>query len=1060
MMINFPKILKKITNKSFFVFSCILFVVIVLSAIAAYTISAHQINHSFIEQQLSIAAETIRLHLATTVNSELALVLKMADTPVIRQYFMNPKDPVLKALAYTELGLYQEHFENKVLFWVSDADRIFYTTGNEPYIINPDDPESYWYNLTLYETEKFNININYNPDLDQINLWVNVPVFTDDEAKKPIGMLGIGINLTEFSNFVASSYKKFDENITPYLFNKYNEITSAVNYELVQNKVRIDEWLGDAGKELIRVARELNEGETRNFIYGNKIYMVNTIPSMEWYLAVSYPIPGFFALNKSINIVFFSMLFLILFLLIVVNIFIAYSENAIKEQNLQLIEANQKVKSASQAKSDFLAKMSHEIRTPMNAITGMAELLMMLDISREARGYVQDIKQAGVNLLSIINDILDFSKIESGKLDIVPVKYLLSSLINDTVNIIRMRLIVKPLRFYTNIDGNIPNSLIGDEARLRQILLNLLSNAVKYSEKGHIGLSITVDKRDEQKVWLKITVLDTGKGIKPEDQAKLFDEFVQVDTKKNHSIEGTGLGLAITKRLCSVMGGDISMESEYGKGSVFTAIIPQGIESKAPFAAVENAGKKKILVYEGRSIYANAVCWSLENMRVPYTVVTNQEDFAAAIFREEWFYLFSGYGLYQKIKPFMDQSSSAFFGGKKPSLALMVEWGTEAYIPGVRFVSIPVQSLSIANVLNGKAENKGYIKSAGVIRFTYPNARLLVVDDIATNLKVVEGLLAPYRIMIDTCLNGLQAVELVKRNKYDLIFMDHMMPEMDGIEATAIIRSLDGERFRTIPIIALTANAVVGMREMFLENGFDDFLSKPIDVSKMDEMLNRWIPKEKMEKGIDSADKGSVYDIPSIPNVDTVKGIALTGGTVLAYRQVLSQFYKDAQDRLPLLQKKQDSGSLHEFITHVHSLKSASASIGAGEISIEAAELEGAGKAENMVYINEHLPEFAQQLAELIKNIRDSINPAEKENAFANAGQIADISEFIPEFLELNEALKDKKISEIKRLLNTLNQRTQDSKLKEILEQISDQVLMTELDSAIKIIDGLLSGKK
>jgi len=1054
MVTNPFRLFRKFVNKAFLVFSCILFIIIAISAITVYTISAHQINRSFMEQQLSIASETLRLRLANTVNSELALVLKMADTNLIQQYFMNPSDPVLKAQAYTELDLYKEHFENKVVFWVSDIDKVFYTTGSDPYIINPDDPASYWYNLTLYETEKFNFNINYNPDLDQINLWINVPVFTPETVKKPIGMLGIGINLTDFSNFIASSYQKFDKNITPYMFNKYNEITSAADYNLVENKIHLDVLLGDEGKELIKVANELSEGESRSFLYNKKIHLVNSIPSMGWYLAVSYPTPGLFALDKAMNTVFFSMLFLILFLFIVINVFIARLEGTMAEHNKELLEANRKAEFASQAKSDFLAKMSHEIRTPMNAITGMAELLMRSDLSGESRGYVQDIRQAGANLLSIINDILDFSKIEAGKLDIVPVKYMLSSLINDTVNIIRMRLIVKPLRFFTNVDGNIPNNLIGDEARIRQILLNLLSNAVKYSDKGHIGLTITIDKQDSKRVWLKIVVVDTGKGIKPEDQARLFDEFVQVDTKKNKGIEGTGLGLAITKRLCVAMGGSIKMESEYGKGSEFTAIIPQEIEAEAPLAAVEDADKKKILIYEGREIYAKALCWSLNNMHVPYTMVTHQNDFALALSREEWFYVFSGYGLYDNIKPLMDQPDSVFAGGKKPSLALMVEWGTEAYIPGVRFLSIPVQSLSIANILNGKADNKGYIKSSGIIRFTYPSAKILVADDIATNLKVVEGLLAPYRITVDTCLNGLQAIELIKRGKYDIIFMDHMMPEMDGIEATKIIRSLEGDRYRTVPIIALTANAVVGMREMFIENGFNDFLSKPIDVSKLDEMLNRWIPKNKMEKGIDSSDKGSIYDVPSIQGIDTVKGISMTGGTVTTYRQVLSQFYKDAQDRLPLLQQTQNAENLPAFITQVHSLKSASASIGADDVSIEAAELEAAGKTTDMIFIQEHLPGFIQQLAELIVNIKKVLVNKKPEELSDDPSLMVDNT---PLFEELAEALKKQNAKEIDRLLADLEKIPLDSETRDALEKISDEVLITEFDKALEIINDLIT---
>jgi signal transduction histidine kinase/CheY-like chemotaxis protein/HPt (histidine-containing phosphotransfer) domain-containing protein len=997
---------KRFVNKKFFIFSCVLFPIIALSAIMVYTISTHQINRSFIEQQLSIASETMRLRLATTVNSELALVLKMADTPIIRQYFMNPSDPALKALAYKEIAIFQEHFKNKVVFWVSDADKIFYSTGNDPYVVNPDDPVNYWYNLTLYETEKFNFNINYNPDLKQINLWVNVPVFADiDSVKKPLGMLGIGVNLTDFSNFVASSYMKFDNNITPYMFNKYNEITSAVDYELVQNKVRLDEHLGVTGTELIRIAHELPDGENRNFIYNKKIYLVSSIPEMEWYLAVSYPLPNILSLNNAMNTVFFGMLFLIFFLFVVINVFIARSENAIAKRNLQLIKANRKAELASHAKSDFLAKMSHEIRTPMNAITGMAELLLRGELSGEARGYAQDIKQAGNNLVSIINDILDFSKIEAGKLEIVSAKYMLSSLINDTVNIIRTRLMEKSLRFYTNIDGNIPNNLIGDEVRLRQILLNLLSNAVKYTEKGHIGLTITADKQDDKQVLLRITVLDTGKGIRQEDQSKLFREFVRVDMKKNRGIEGTGLGLAVTNRLCAAMGGQITMESEYGKGSVFTVIIPQDIESKEPFAEVEEPEKKKVLIYESRVIYANSLCWSLENMKVPYTMVTNQNEFAASLYAEEWFYVFSGYGLYEKIKPLMEpqpspkgegspleQDDSVFCGGKKPNLALMVDWGIERFIPNMRYMSIPIQSLSIANTLNGKVERQnnfeGSVKS-GAIRHTFPHARLLVVDDIITNLKVTEGLLAPYKVKVDTCLGGVEAVELVKLNKYDLIFMDHMMPEMDGVEATAAIRKLemgDGELEKggkQIPIIALTANAVAGMREMFLENGFNDYLSKPIDVSKLDEILNRWIDykeeiiknKEQMENKREQIINNKEQDQNfAISGLDVKKGIAICGGTLESYKKILAFICKDIENRLSLLQKTHET-DLPLFTINVHALKSACASIGASDVSALALSLENAGKTENTAFIREHLPAFVGQLKELEKNIRAAIPP-------------------------------------------------------------------------------------
>jgi CheY-like chemotaxis protein/anti-sigma regulatory factor (Ser/Thr protein kinase) len=550
-----------------------------------------------------------------------------------------------------------------------------------------------------------------------------------------------------------------------------------------------------------------------------------------------------------------------------------------------------------------------------------------------------------------------------------------------------MRLTGKPILFFTNIDSNIPNSLIGDEARLRQILLNILSNAVKYSERGHIGLSMTLQKKEdhEARVWLKIAVSDTGKGIKPEDQAILFDEFTQVDTKKNQGIEGTGLGLAITKRLCTLMGGDITVSSEYGSGSTFTVIVPQKIESDAPFATVSEPERKRVLVYDTRAVYSQSICWSLENMCVPFTQVANMEDFTKALNQEEWFFIFTGYGLYEKVKPLLEQTS-----GKSPHLALMIDWGIEPYVPNVRYLAMPVHSLSIADLLNEKIADKGCTEDSvvsSVSQFSIPGARLLLVDDILTNLKVAEGLLEPYKATVDICLSGKDAIELVKQRDYDLIFMDHMMPDMDGIEATAHIRAWEKEqekismsftegetqrycepsvRRKQVPIVALTANAVVGMREMFIEKDFDDFLAKPIDVSKLEEILGRWIkigsggeegtgdrglgtrglnsessdasglypdnsnndpqspvPPEKSTRIDERVDEQMPHGVgqtkaavtgnsegppspqsllPTLPGVDIERGLKTIGGNMQVYQQILGLFCEDAEERLPVLQ--------------------------------------------------------------------------------------------------------------------------------------------------------------
>jgi CheY-like chemotaxis protein len=537
------------------------------------------------------------------------------------------------------------------------------------------------------------------------------------------------------------------------------------------------------------------------------------------------------------------------------------------------------------------------------------------------------------------------------------------------------------------------------------------------------------------------------------------------------------------------MGGNISVESVYGKGSKFKVTLPQGYDSETPFASVDEPQKKKVLVFEGRTVYTQSVCWSLKNMGIPFIMTETLEDFSKALLRYNWYYIFTGYGLYNKVKPLLEKA--VFPNGRRPNLALMVEWEDEAQIPNVRFISLPAQSLSIANVLNGKTDSRSYYsnQTSSLIRFTYPDARLLVVDDIATNLKVAEGLLAPYRAKVDTALNGRRAIDLIRQHKYDIVFMDHMMPEMDGIEATGIIRDMEEDPASNrvpVPIVALTANAISGMREMFLEKGFNDFLAKPIDVSKLDEMLDRWIPKDKRKKkseqeitgtgdqgsGIrdrsskpsntselysDSPNKDPQSPIPGpqspIPGVDIQKGISMTGGTMVLYRQVIGLFRKDAEDRLPILQNVPEKDALPGFVTQVHALKSASASVGAAEISAKAAKLEAAGKAADLAFIQENLPIFTKQLTELINGIKAWEKTIKEQEPSSGGNDQTVVTQLLQ---ELSKALETEKADDIDRILEELTQQAQDTKIKEAIEKISDSVLMTEFKNAAEIVNSLL----
>ncbi|MDR2663195.1 MAG: response regulator [Treponema sp.] len=517
-------------------------------------------------------------------------------------------------------------------------------------------------------------------------------------------------------------------------------------------------------------------------------------------------------------------------------------EAAVHERTRELEEQTAIAESASRAKSDFLARMSHEIRTPMNAITGMSELILRETASPRVREYAAGVKQSSANLLHIINDFLDFSKIDSGKLEIITGEYRLASLIDDVAAMIRIRLMEKPVLFVTSIDSTLPRSLVGDESRIRQILINLLTNAVKYTQEGHIMLSVRAEKMERGAVTLVLEISDTGIGIKAENMDRLFMDFTRFDTRKNRGVEGTGLGLSIAQSLCQAMGGDITAESVYGTGSRFTVRLPQKIQDGGPMARVKNREAKGTLVYETREVYGLSLQYTLNGLGVPCTFVSSQEAFPEALSRGTYAFVFTAPFLFNQVKQALQEHKAS------AEIILINKLGNTVPHPGLSALIMPAGPVAVANILNHVEDASGKEPDISTADFTAPDARVLIVDDLATNLRITKALLAPYKLNIDICLSGKEAIQLVRENKYDLILMDHMMPEMDGVDTTRAIRALEKERQeqegdgeKQIPIIALTANAIVGMKEMFLQNGFSDYLSKPIEIGKFNEIVEKWL---------------------------------------------------------------------------------------------------------------------------------------------------------------------------------------------------------------------------
>jgi len=721
----------------------------------------------------------------------------------------------------------------------------------------------------------------------------------------------------------------------------------------------------------------------------------------------------------------------------------------------QLEEAIGEALEANKAKSEFLAKMSHEIRTPMNAIIGMTELALREEISDTVREYAFSVKQAGVNLLSIINDVLDFSRIESGNLRVNIDVYSLSSLINDVVSIIRMRAIDSQIRFAVFIDSNLPDMLFGDESRIRQILINILGNAVKYTDEGFVSFKVNGTVTDEGILNLSMEVRDSGKGIKEEDIEFLFQNFTQFDTGYGKSTDGVGLGLPISRNLAKLMGGDINVESEYGIGSAFTISLPQRICSLDKIAVVEDPGSMNAIVYERRKINADSISYALGNLGMKFHLAVNDAQFNGLLAGESFTHLFISHTLFKKNMDAVSQYC------EKSQVVLLSEFGESIPVGNWNVLSMPLHAISVANIINGVSDRFSYSSSEELsVRFTAPESRALVVDDITTNLKVANGLLLPYKMEVDMCNNGVEAVEAITGKRYDIVFMDHRMPEMDGVEATFQIRSMgDADRYyKDLPIIALTANAVTGMEEMFLKNGFNDYLSKPIDIVKLNMILEKWIPKDKqigaMQKNRKPAGE-SVNGVSQlkIEGLDVNKGVRLSGGTLEYYYETLAAFREDGAERKKKIRQCLETGNLHMYTTYVHALKGASANIGADKLFDEAYALEMAGQRGDMNYIEGNNDSFIADLEQVLRNIEFELSSVTKTAEVENTEMTA---QFIKNLERLRESLETLDFEVINQTVDELLAAARTEKTKTAVRDISKHIIMFEYDEAGALIDSLL----
>ena len=625
---------------------------------------------------------------------------------------------------------------------------------------------------------------------------------------------------------------------------------------------------------------------------------------------------------------------------------LSYFTDFSKEQELmdKLEESRLEAENANKAKGDFLANMSHEIRTPINAVLGLDEMIIRECKDEDIRTYAFDIKSAGKTLLGLVNDVLDFSKIESNKMEIIPVEYELSSVINDLLNMITVKTAEKKLFFDIDVEEKIPHLLYGDEIRIKQVILNILTNAVKYTEKGSVSLAFGYEAASDNEIELIVKVKDTGIGIRKEDMQALFSPFERIDEKRNRTVEGTGLGMSITTQLLIMMGSELEVESAYGEGSEFSFRL-----------------KQKVIDWKEIGNFAK---------------------------------------MYNRIRE----------------------------------------------------EGEKYRES-----FRAPEAKLLVVDDTAMNLTVIKGLLKRTQLQIDTAGSGKECLDKITLKKYDIIFLDQRMPEMDGIETFHYIKQLTDNLNTDTPVIALTANAVSGAREMFLREGFSDYLSKPVDAVKLERLIKKYLPPELVLKAetLDSEQEATVagnvvgQSLREIEGIDIPMGIQACGSEE-TFRQVLKEFFETIEGRADMIEDYLRKADTRNYTIQVHALKSSARLIGALKLSEEAKYLEECGNREDIETITQRTGVLVSQY----RGYRSRLEPLFTEEDTEERPVIEDKAwkEALSALSEFVEAFDFDSADSVMQMLNHYRIPVQNRKVYERLKSLLAEVARDDIMELINTI--------
>ena len=720
---------------------------------------------------------------------------------------------------------------------------------------------------------------------------------------------------------------------------------------------------------------------------------------------------------------------------------------------------------------DFLTNVSHELRTPINAVTGISAVMLKREEDAEKRKEIASIQEAGHRLFSQIEDILDYTEIDTGKMKVSKEPYVLSSLLNDIITGSQMLTEENAPEVIFDVDAKIPSALVGDARKIKKILRHLIDNAVRFTKKGGVYVRVyTLTK--PYGVNLCMEVSDTGIGIEKEDLEKITEKFFKSDGGKNRRTGGLGLGLPIVYGMVTVMEGFMQVDSNLNDGTTVTVSIPQAVADAAPGMVLENRTSLSLACYvrlekyeipKVREYYNEMISHLVTGLDVPLHQVSDLEELKKLVSVYRLTHLFAGREEYEESRQFLDSLDQ--------DVEIIVVADERFALPDsgrVKLLNKPFYSFMIASVLN--AEASGDTEILKEKRMLCPGVKVLVVDDEPMNRRVAEEIFKGYQMQVQTAESGRMAIDLCEREDFDLVFLDHMMPEMDGIETLKRLRKIHTDSGRGLTVIAFTANAVSGAREMFLKEGFDEFVSKPIEYSEMEHVLRKVLPKsaiiwvdeniENIKKGDKNFEKDSRHEVVQI---NTKSALAYCKNDMNFYQELLHKFVVDADKKKSEIDHYLKREDYDNYRIVIHALKSTAKMIGADALSELAQELEAAVQNKDIGYVREHHEEMLLEYSRVVDRISETMDDKKNDTDKPIAKNEAEISgdELLERLTELKEGLAAFEIDKSEAVISEMSETVYMGKdVGEFLREVRKDVEDYEFREAKKKVEKLLDRVK